>query len=150
MLRIKKILFPVDLSEGSTRVAAYVKEVGEKFEADIHCIFVARVMEHYAGLYVPHPSITSFEAEIVKGAEKKLQEFVDEVFQDRPVEAKVVPGDPAEEILNYARSEKMDLIVMGTHGRKGIDRIIFGSVAEHIVKKSPIPVLSVNPYIVAS
>ena len=139
----------MDLSQGSTQVAAYVKEVGEKFEADIHCIFIARIMEHYVGLYVPHSSITTFETELVKGSEKKLQEFVDEVFQDRRVEAKVLPGDPAEEILNYAQSEGMDLIIMGTHGRKGIDRIIFGSVAEHVIKKSPIPVLSVNPYVAA-
>jgi nucleotide-binding universal stress UspA family protein len=58
----------------------------------------------------------------------------------------VVLGDAAEEILNYAKTEGIDLIIMGTHGRKGIERIIFGSVAERVVKKSPIPVLTVNPY----
>jgi nucleotide-binding universal stress UspA family protein len=60
--------------------------------------------------------------------------------------AHVLTGDPGEEIVNYAEQEKMDLILIGTHGRKGVDRILFGSVAEHVVKNSRIPVLTLNPY----
>ncbi len=60
--------------------------------------------------------------------------------------AEVVSGDPAEEIMRYAETEGVDLIVMGTHGRKGLERIIFGSVAEQVVKNAPVPVLVVNPY----
>jgi len=58
----------------------------------------------------------------------------------------VVQGDPAEEILKYVESEKVDLVIMGTHGRKGLDRILFGSVANEVVKRSPAPVLTINPY----
>ena len=54
-------------------------------------------------------------------------------------------GYAAEEILSRAREEKADLIVMGTHGRKGIDRILFGSVAEKVVKNADMPVLTVRP-----
>jgi nucleotide-binding universal stress UspA family protein len=57
-----------------------------------------------------------------------------------------VQGDPAEEILKYIAQEKVDLVIMGTHGRKGLDRVLFGSVANEVVKKSPVPVLTINPY----
>jgi len=142
----KKILFPVDLSEASTKIAPYVSEMAAKFGSEIHIIFVARVMEQYAGLYVPHPAIKTFEAEIVRGAERKLSEFLENIFPRQQVIAKVVPGDPAEEILSYANQQKIELIIMGTHGRKGLERIFFGSVAEQVIKKAAAPVLSVNPY----
>jgi nucleotide-binding universal stress UspA family protein len=142
----KKILFPVDLSEVSSKIAPYVREMAAKFDAEIHVLFVARILQHFTSIYVPHPSVNKFEAEIVEGAEKKLQELVQETFPEGSCRAQVVLGDAAEEILNYVESEGIDLIIMGTHGRKGIERIIFGSVAERVVKKSPVPVLTVNPY----
>ncbi len=58
----------------------------------------------------------------------------------------MVQGDPAEEILKYIAAQKVDLVIMGTHGRKGLDRILFGSVATQVVQKSPAPVLTINPY----
>lgn len=146
MSAFKKILFPVDLSEVSAKIAPFVKEMADKFESNIHILFVARVMDHYAGLYVSGPAIHNFEAEIVRGAERKLEEFVHDQFAGRTLTAKVVSGYPAEEIVEYAKAEAVDLIIIGTHGRKGIERIVFGSVAEHVVKNSPSPVLSVNPY----
>jgi nucleotide-binding universal stress UspA family protein len=95
---------------------------------------------------VPHPSVSNFEAEIVKGAEQKMQEFTEEHLKGDSYKAKVVMGDASEEILKYVESEDIDLVIMGTHGRKGLEHIIFGSVAERVVKKSPVPVLTVNPY----
>ena len=146
MHHFKKILFPVDLSEASPKIAPYVLEMAAKFDAEIHLLFVARILQHFTSIYVPHPSVNKFEAEIVKGAEKRLQEFTEEYFKDVPCKARVVLGDAAQETLNYVRSEGIDLIVMGTHGRKGLEHILFGSVAERVVKKSPVPVLTVNPY----
>ena len=146
MRSIKKILFPVDLSKVSPKIAPYVHEMTAKFGAEIHVLFVARILQHFTSIYVPHPSVGKFEAEIVEGAKRKLQEFVKETFPGGSCRAHVVLGDAAEEILSYAEAEEIDLIIMGTHGRKGIERIIFGSVAERVVKKSPIPVLTVNPY----
>jgi nucleotide-binding universal stress UspA family protein len=55
-------------------------------------------------------------------------------------------GDAGEEIVRTAEKEGIDLIVMGTHGRKGLDRTLFGSVAGFVVKHSSVPVLTVNPY----
>jgi nucleotide-binding universal stress UspA family protein len=146
MQHFKKILFAVDLSEVSPKLVPYVKEMAVTFGAEVHLLFVARILQHFTSIYVPHPSVNKFEAEVVKGAEKRLQEFVDEHFRDDSPKAQVVLGDPAAEILNYAQTEGIDLIIIGTHGRKGLEHIIFGSVAERVVKKSPVPVLTVNPY----
>jgi nucleotide-binding universal stress UspA family protein len=90
--------------------------------------------------------VRSFEAEIIKGAERKLDEFVNDHLPGVSPKAQVVLGDAAEEILNYVRSEGIDLVIMGTHGRKGLEKIVFGSVAERVVQKSPVPVLTINPY----
>ena len=146
MQLFKRILAPVDLSEVSSKIAPYVSELAARLDAEIHLLFVARVFEYYTNIYVIHPAIKNFEAEIAKGAKKKLKEFVDTHFKERPPKVKIVSGDPAEEILNYAESEKMDLIIIGTHGRKSIGQVVFGSIAERIVQKSPVPVLTVNPY----
>jgi len=142
----KKILFPVDLSEVSPKIAPYVKEVASKFGAEVHLVFVARVLQYFTSIYVPHPSVSNFESEIIKGAEKKLEEFVREHLQGFSPKAKIILGDAAEEILKYVRSEGIDLVIMGTHGRKGLEKIVFGSVAERVVQKSPVPVLTINPY----
>jgi hypothetical protein len=56
-------------------------------------------------------------------------------------------GDPVEVILHYISSRKISQVIMGTHGRKGIDRIVMGSVAQRVIRRSPVPVLVVNPYL---
>jgi nucleotide-binding universal stress UspA family protein len=147
MKPIRKILFPVDLTEISKKLVPYVKTMTEKFNAEVHLLFAARLFEEFSGFYVPHPGVAKFEAEIAQSAEKKIAEFKEEFFSDCPsCKVKVVLGDAAEEILKYIQAENIDLVVMGTHGRKGLDRFLFGSVAEKVVKMSPVPVLSVNPF----
>ena len=147
MKEFKRILFPVDLSESSTKIVPYVQAVAGKFKSKIHILFAARVFEYFTSIYVPHPSINRFEREIIEGAEKRLYEFVDEHFSEFPnTNTVVVAGDASEEIINYIEDQHIDLVIMGTHGRKGMDKIIFGSVAERVVKTSPVPVMVVNPY----
>ncbi len=147
MKEFKKILFPVDLSESSEKIVPYVQIVAKKFEAKIHILFAARVFQYLTSIYVPHLSINKFEREIFEGAEKKLYEFIDKYFKEYPgTKPAVVAGDASEEIINYVESQGIDLIIMGTHGRKGLDKAIFGSVAERVVKAAPVPVMVVNPY----
>ncbi len=150
MREIDKILFPVDLSDVSREIVPYVIMMAEQFKAELHLLFVARIFKYYDNIYVPPVSITEFEGEIVKGGKRRLDEFVKEHLGDCCVfEAKVIPGDPAEKIIEYVKSEGIDLVIMGTHGRKGMDRILFGSVAAHVVKMSPVPVMTVNPHRIA-
>jgi nucleotide-binding universal stress UspA family protein len=147
MKDFKKILFPVDLSEASAKIVPYLKSLASHYGARVHLLFVARVFDYFTSMYVPHPSVSQFEKEVLEGAEKRLYEFADESFKDLPgIKTQVVAGDPSEEILGYIAAHGIDLVVMGTHGRKGLDKVIFGSVAERVVKSSPVPVMVVNPF----
>jgi nucleotide-binding universal stress UspA family protein len=147
MSAFKKILFPVDLSESSAEIIPFVTTMARTFQSDLHLLFVARVFKYYDTIYVPPVSIVEFEEKVVKGGKKRLDEFVEEHLKECCVSiAKVVPGDPAEEIVRYVDAEGIDLVIMGTHGRKGLDRILFGSVAAHVVTRSSVPVMTVNPY----
>jgi nucleotide-binding universal stress UspA family protein len=147
MVDFKNILFPVDLSESSIKILPFVRYIVKKFGGKVHLLFVVRDLQHYLGLYVPHPSIEGFTGELEKGAIRKLKEFYEEHMEGMgEVKLSTILGDPAEEILKYARENGMDLIIMGTHGRKGLDRVFFGSVAEKVVKQSPVPVLTINPH----
>jgi nucleotide-binding universal stress UspA family protein len=145
MADIKKILCAVDFSDYSPMVADYANMIGGCSNAKIMVLYVAPSLSQYVGFHVPPSSIESFVGEIVTGAEDTMNEFVKDNFKDLNVEGKVVAGYPAEEILAIAEAEGCDMIVMGTHGRKGIDRILFGSVAEKVVKSSKAPVLTVRP-----
>lgn len=145
MRTIKKIICALDLSQHSTLVAEYAVTMAKAFDAEIIAVYAAPALTQYVGFHVPPSSIENFVGEIVAGAEKTMQEFVAENFQGVKAEGKVINGYAAEEILNMVDSIHADLIIMGTHGRKGIDRILFGSVAEKVVKSSKIPVMTVRP-----
>lgn len=145
MPAIKKIICAVDLSQHSGIVADYAKTLAQGLGSEIYVIHAAPSLAQYVGFHVPPSSIESFVGEIVAGAEKSLDTFVAENFPNMKVTTKVLNGYAAEEILAYGESISADLIIMGTHGRTGIDRILFGSVAERVVKSSSIPVLTIRP-----
>jgi nucleotide-binding universal stress UspA family protein len=145
MPEIKKILVAVDLSPQSVAVAEYAVCLAGALNAEILAVYIAPSLGHYVGFQVPTSSIENFVGEVVNGAEKSMSEFVRENFKGARAAGKVISGYAAEEIINQAKENGADLIVMGTHGRAGLDRILFGSVAEKVVKTSYIPVLTVRP-----
>lgn len=145
MANIKKILCAVDFSDYSPMVADYANMIAGCVGAQVVVLYVAPSLSQYVGFHVPPSSIESFVGEIVTGAEDTMNEFIKGNFKDMNVVGKVVTGYPAEEVLSIAEAEGADMIIMGTHGRKGIDRILFGSVAEKVVKSSKVPVLTVRP-----
>lgn len=144
MPKVKRILFPVDLSDTSPKIVPWVIETAEAHRAEICLLFVARAFEYYSPLNVPR--LDEFQRSIKEQGLKSLTEFTERYFKDKGYTAEVIVGHPAEVILEYAVEKEIDLIVMGTHGRRGLDRILFGSVADHVVKQSPVPVLTVNPH----
>ncbi len=153
MVEIKKILLPFDLTTNTTKIFPYVLSVAEKYNSAIYLLHVA---EDLHGLAVrPYPSMghdkkthkKAADKTVIKKVEKLCDEIIDKYFKTCPyIEKLVVTGHPVVEILKVVESEDIDLIIMGTHGRSGLEHVIFGSVAENIVKKSPVPVLTINPY----
>ena len=143
---VKKILVPVDFSDNSQKVFMAAVNVAEKFGAEIVCIFVVQSFEDYSGFFVPHMPVVQFQEEMQVSAQRKMSDFLEDNLPDGLAgSSKVVVGDVGEEIVAFAAQEKIDMIVMGTHGYKGLERVLFGSVAEQVVKTASCPVLTVNP-----
>ena len=145
MKNIRKILCAVDLSEHSKLVAEYAATMAKSLNASVLVVYTAPTLSQYVGFHVPPNTIENFVGEIVSGAEESMRNFMQENFAGVEASGVVLVGYAAEEILNRAREEHADMIVMGTHGRKGIDRILFGSVAEKVVKNADMPVLTIRP-----
>ncbi len=145
MQEFKKIICALDLSEQSQQVADYAISLAKVSKGTIIAVYAAPTLTQYTGFHVPPNTIDSFVGEIVSGAERSMADFVAETFQGVEAKGVVVVGYAAEEILALADAENADIIVMGTRGRKGIDLILFGSVAEKVVKNSKCPVLTIRP-----
>jgi len=147
MIEIKKILFPLDLTENSSKILPYVLSISEKYNSIIYLLHVVQDLNKWGKLYVPHPSMDVFQNEAIEGAKKAMDTVCENQLQSCPnFQKRVVSGDTVDEILKVIESEAIDLLIMGTHSRKGLGHTIFGSVAENVVKKSPAPVLVINPY----
>lgn len=147
MVETRKILFPIDLTENVYKVLPYVLSVSEKYSAMIYLLHVVQDLRKWGKIYVPHTSMDKLQGEALEAADKALDKVCDQDLQGCPnFQRRIVSGDPAAEILKLIDQEGIDLVIMGTHGRKGLEHVMFGSVAENVVKKSPVPVLTINPY----
>jgi nucleotide-binding universal stress UspA family protein len=146
MKAFDKILFATDFSETSEYAFDYALTLAKQFGARLLVLHVINEPVDLRGFYVPHISFEKLEQEIATGAEKMMQRFCRTKVKDlTDVDCQVIAGIPYEEILKRADEQKVSLIVLGTHGRKGLDHLIFGSTAERVVRKAACPVLTVRP-----
>ncbi len=152
MQEIKTVLTPIDFSENAGKVAKSAAYVAGTFEAELHLIFVVQNFEDYSGFFVPPVNLPNLEEELFTSAQQRMESFMEEnkamleSYGLVGVKSKVLAGDVSEEILSYAVEINCNLIVMGTHGYKGLERIMFGSVADKVVKTACCPVMTINPY----
>lgn len=145
-MKVQKILFPIDFAAHFESLVPWVSTFAEKFEATVYVLFVAQDLSNFSSFYVPHGNIESFQREAIESARKKMAAVAKKSFKNFPrLETRVELGPPATKILELANKEKIDLIIMGAHGRKGLDRAIFGSVAAKVVKGAPCPVMTIRP-----
>jgi len=145
MADISKILCAVDFSEATPKVADYAATLARALDAEVLVVYVAPTMNRY-GLFQVSPSeIKQFAAAIATGAKANMENCVKEHFADVRVRAVIVSGYAPEAILSTAESEACDLLVMGTNSRSHDENVFFGSVAEKVVKKASIPVMTVRP-----
>jgi len=147
MAEFKKVMFPVDFTESSRKVIPHLRLITDKFGSEIHLVHVVRGPEEFTGFELGATWWSTYEKDLLDGAQKAMDRFVDENLPEvKGVTTKVLIGDAVDEILNYSKSSGIDLIIMGTHGRKGMEKVMFGSVAEGVVKRAACPVLTVNPF----
>jgi len=141
-----RILCPVDLDDDAGSELAAAAELGRHFAATV---FVLRVVPSAilptAAAGVPVPPAADLNRSREESALARLRKVSRSVLADVKCELMVQLGDPAEAILGAQKSLRPDLIVMGTHGRKGLRRLVLGSVAERVVREASCPVLTVKP-----
>ncbi|PSP55432.1 stress response protein [Halobacteriales archaeon QS_1_67_19] len=138
-----RILVPTDGSPETERAVEHAADLAVAHGAELHGIYVINSAT-FAGL----PMETSWEGvnDVLREEGESALERVAEIAADRGLDAttQLVDGSPSRRIVEYAEREGCDLVVMGTHGRGGIDRLLLGSVAEGVVRASTVPVLTVR------
>lgn len=145
-MEVKKILFPTDFSEGSSDAVPFVADLARHYNARLFIVNVVYDLLNMSGWYVPHINTSELYADMEANATKELERCcLEELRGYKEIEHRVLRGTPHEEILKFADENGIDMIIMGTHSRKGLDRIIFGSTAERVVRNSKCPVLTVGP-----
>ncbi len=146
MIELKRILVPTDFSEHSEQAAHYAAELAKRFGAEIHCIHVVDIPADMLGTsayYMTGPS-EQFLDQIREESKKNLETFAQKNFEGAAVQTTFLEGSPFVQISRYAQEQKIDLVVIATHGRTGLKHVLFGSVAEKVVRKAPCPVLVVK------
>jgi nucleotide-binding universal stress UspA family protein len=146
MKQVEKILFPIDFAANFETLVPWVKTLADKFSATVYVLFVAQDLAHFATFYVPHGNIEEFQRQAIDSARKRMTAAAEEFFKTFPkLETRVELGPPAKKIVAFAQKEKIDMIIMGAHGRAGLEKMIFGSVANKVVKSASCPVLTIHP-----
>jgi nucleotide-binding universal stress UspA family protein len=146
MRELPVILFATDFSEISEYAFEYAYTLARKFESKLIVMHVINEPVDLRGFYVPHISFESLEKEIEESAEKMMKKFCAGRLVDlADTETVIVSGIPYEQIMKKADDEDAALIVLGTHGRAGLDHFLFGSTAERVVRRSRCPVMTIRP-----
>ena len=148
----KKILVPVDFSELSLKVLQAAAEIGENRNAEVHVLHVAKesnYLHNYGADFAPPKiSIDLFKEDARVELESQLEDLVKKVSTRAKLKNILVWGIPVKEIVKISESGDFDLIVMATHGRKGLSRLFIGSVTEEVIRRAPCPVLAIRAKVV--
>jgi nucleotide-binding universal stress UspA family protein len=137
-----RILVPTDGSAGSRAVIDHAAGLAESHGATLHALYVVNTAS-----YASFSMESTWEGigDMLRDEGQDALRAVESIVDGRvPIETNVTEGSPSRKIVRYAEREACDLIVMGTHGRGGIDRLLLGSVAERVVRSSEVPVLTVR------
>ena len=145
MKRIENIVVPVDFSENYQKLVDYAVYMAASLTAHLHFLHVAEVLSGNAMLGMPMSAEFMLQYEV--NARKRMDELVDDLEEHNlGSTGQVVTGEPVKEIVKFAESISADLIIISTHGSKGLESILLGSVARRVVKHAHCPVLVMNPF----
>lgn len=139
-MKTKRVLCPIDLSENSLRAVEFAATLVDR---DVGGELVL--------LFVTIPELPDSSGLAIESVNREIEQERLRLRQIRPrccaglqIRHELVRGDPATEICRFAAGEQCDLIVMTTHGRTGLTRLLMGSVAEHVLRYAPCPVVNVR------
>jgi len=142
---LRRILCPTDFSEFSDIAFRYALSIAQHYGGKLFVEHVVELWQHPEAAFVPAHHYVEFRSHLLHKGEEELQRFVKHHANNgiRP-EPVVEQGIAADAILALAEAQEVDLIVMGTHGRRGFDRLMVGSVTERVLRKASCPVLAVH------
>lgn len=149
MRDIKKILCAIDILDSSMQelVADYTCSLAKKFGADVTVLYVAPDLGQYTRYAQEAVALQDLHAEVIENAKKNMQAFIAKSFTDPAikVQSKIIQGNAPNLIVDFSEENNMDVIVLGTRAKTGVERILLGSVASKVIKTSHVPVFTIAP-----
>lgn len=143
---IKTILVPIDFSIHSRNALKYAVPFAAKFGAALRLVYVVEPTIYPADLGFGQVVLPGVEEELREKGEDELRMLIDREIGRKVVSSSVVrSGNPHQEILREAEEAGVEMIIVATHGHSGVEHMLFGSTAERIVRRSPVPVLIIRP-----
>lgn len=140
MLRIQTILVPTDFSDTATQALQVARSLAHDHHAKLVLMSAPLPPPPSAEVYVPFADYAGLTEE----AQRQLTALAKTIVE-LPVETRVMVGEAGPSVVEIAEDSRADLIVMGTHGRSGLSRLLMGSVAEYVLRHAPCPVLTIKP-----
>ena len=144
----KKILFATDLSRQTEKLSHHVRYFATFFQAELHVVSVVERPPDPSVAYhdmLDDTILESYERELLNQAETSLRQTVDKYFSDIDAKFALLMGEIPKKIINYAKDNAIDLIIMGSATKSGIAEKIFGSNASKVIAQAPCPVMTINP-----
>ena len=140
----KNILMPTDFSRNSAEVYEFVLNFSKRYSAKLHILHVVEPLMHDHESSNYHDRI-NFERDLIFNAEEELERFINK-FSNAHVEICriVLQGNAHEEIIKYAKSEKVDLIFIATHGKTNLNHLVAGNVTKKVLRFSETPVVCIK------
>ena len=145
MRKVHQIVVPVDFHYQSDKLVDYAAYMAGELSAVVHFI---HAVEFYLGNSMTALAyVQQYEEQLVADEKIRMAKLVEDNRERcKGCTGKVVVGDPVDAIVDFAKASDADLIIMSTHGSKGLEKIMLGSVAEHVLKRAHCPVLVMNPF----
>ncbi|SIN87620.1 universal stress protein [Halodesulfovibrio marinisediminis] len=145
MRTINNILVPVDVMEDNDFFVEYAKVLAGKLGAKITLLYARPPLDRFYDAYLTDDIVEKLKLESKERAIAELEKIAEKHFQDMDVSIKLRRGQPQDLILEMTDTDEYDMVIMGKHCRKGVERVLFGSVANRVVKYANTPVLTVHP-----
>ncbi len=144
----KKILFATDLSKQTEKLSHHVRYFASFFKAELHVISVVERPPDPSVVYhdmLDDTVLENYEKELLRQVETSLRQTIEKHFSDLHVKSALLMGEIPEKIINYAKDNSIDLVIMGSATKSGIAEKIFGSNASKVIAQAPCPVMTINP-----
>lgn len=139
------VVVPVDFSEITDKLVEYAVYMANRLSAEIQFV---NVVDLYAGdAMLGFAYMADLEETMVSNAKQKMADLVQDTKEKcKGCGGEILIGDPVEKIVDFARESRADLLIISTHGARGLEKILLGSVAERVLKRAHCPVLFVSPH----